>query len=46
MFPGLWLAVNDLLAGNMTQVLTVLQEGLASCDRAAFLARLHGETKQ
>jgi Uma2 family endonuclease len=29
-FPGLWLAVDDLLAGNMIKVLSVLQEGLAS----------------
>jgi len=29
-FPGLWLAVGDLLAGNMARVLSVLQEGLAS----------------
>lgn len=39
-FPGLWLAVNDLLAGNMMQVLTVLQAGLASSDHAAFVAHL------
>jgi len=29
-FPGLWLAAGDLLAGNMGRVLSVLQEGLAS----------------
>jgi Uma2 family endonuclease len=29
-FPGLWLAAEDLLAGNMTQVLAVLQQGLAT----------------
>jgi Uma2 family endonuclease len=39
-FPGLWLAVNELLAGNMIQVLAVLQEGLASPVHAAFLERL------
>ncbi len=39
-FPGLWLAVNDLLAGNMTQVLAVLQAGLASPEQAEFRQRL------
>ncbi|MEC4804272.1 MAG: Uma2 family endonuclease [Jaaginema sp. PMC 1079.18] len=29
-FPGLWLVPEDLLAGNMTQVLAVLQKGLKS----------------
>lgn len=29
-FPGLWLTVPALLAGNMTEVLAVLQEGLNS----------------
>ncbi|MFP4102425.1 Uma2 family endonuclease [Coleofasciculus sp.] len=28
-FPGLWLAADDLLAGNMPGVLSVLQKGLA-----------------
>jgi Uma2 family endonuclease len=36
-FPGLWLAADDLLAGNMTRVLAVLQEGLGSQEHAAFL---------
>ncbi len=35
-FPGLWLAVDDLLAGNMTRVLAVLQEGLASPEKTVF----------
>ena len=39
-FPGLWLAVEDLLAGNMPRVLAVLQEGLASPEHAAFLQKL------
>jgi Uma2 family endonuclease len=29
-FPGLWLAADDLLTGNMGRVLAVLQEGLAA----------------
>jgi Uma2 family endonuclease len=39
-FPGLWLVVEDLLAGNMPRVLAVLQEGLASPEHAAFLQKL------
>lgn len=40
MFPGLWLSVPALLAGNMAQVLTVLQEGLNSPAHAEFVKRL------
>jgi Uma2 family endonuclease len=36
-FPGLWLDVNALLAGNLGQVLTVLQQGLASQEHQDFL---------
>ncbi|KAM3090104.1 Uma2 family endonuclease [Phormidesmis sp. 146-35] len=39
-FPGLWLAVEDLLAGNMVQVLAVLQAGLASAEHTAFVQQL------
>jgi Uma2 family endonuclease len=39
-FPGLWLAVEDLLAGNMMNVLAVLQAGLATPDHAAFVKQL------
>lgn len=39
-FPGLWLAVEALLAGDMAQVLMVLQEGLASPEQAAFVQQL------
>jgi Uma2 family endonuclease len=39
-FPGLWLAAGDLLMGNMARVLSVLQEGLASGEHAAFGERL------
>ena len=37
-FPGLWLAVTDLLQGDMPRVLAVLQEGLASAAHADFLS--------
>ena len=39
-FPGLWLAVSDLLAGNMQQVLTVLQAGLRSPEYLVFTQKL------
>ena len=38
--PGLWLAVEDLLARNMLQVLAVVQEGLASPEQAIFRQKL------
>jgi Uma2 family endonuclease len=39
-FPGLWLGVAELLAGNMQSVLTVLQTGLQSPEHAAFVQKL------
>jgi Uma2 family endonuclease len=39
-FPGLWLAVSDLLSGNMVQVLAVLQDGLKSQEHAEFMQKL------
>lgn len=39
-FPGLWLAVNELLTGNMQVVLNVLQAGLQSVEHADFIERL------
>ncbi|BDI14382.1 hypothetical protein ANSO36C_01840 [Nostoc cf. commune SO-36] len=39
-FPGLWLGVAELLAGNMQSVLAVLQTGLQSPEHAAFVERL------
>lgn len=39
-FPGLWLAVADLLAGNMQRVLAVLQEGVQSPEHVAFVEKL------
>ena len=39
-FPGLWLNVDALLAGNMTQVLTVLQAGLHSPEHQEFVQQL------
>ncbi len=39
-FPGLWLATPALLAGDMTKVLAVLQQGLNSKEHAAFVQQL------
>lgn len=39
-FPGLWLSVTNLLAGNMIQVLTVLQSGLNSPEHQPFIQSL------
>ena len=39
-FPGLWLDANALLAGNVAQVLRVLQDGLATGEHADFVASL------
>lgn len=39
-FPGLWLAVADLLDCSMITVLNVLQTGLASAEHEAFVAGL------
>jgi Uma2 family endonuclease len=39
-FPGLWLAVEDLLAGNMVRVLAVLQSGLVAAEHSEFVQQL------
>ncbi|MEW6491715.1 MAG: hypothetical protein AB1589_04080 [Cyanobacteriota bacterium] len=39
-FPGLWLAVAPVLAGNMQRVLAVLQEGVQSPEHTAFVQKL------
>jgi Uma2 family endonuclease len=39
-FPGLWLAVSALLAGDMLEVMATLQTGLASTQHQAFLQQL------
>jgi Uma2 family endonuclease len=39
-FPGLWLDVGALLAGDMAGVLDVLHEGLQSAEHAAFVKEL------
>jgi Uma2 family endonuclease len=40
-FPGLWLDTDALIRGDMVQVLSVLQQGLATADHAAFVSRLN-----
>ncbi len=44
--PGLWLAVPALLAGDMAQVLAVLQQGLNSPEHAEFVKRLSSNHKR
>ncbi|MFN6530333.1 Uma2 family endonuclease [Nostoc sp. ChiSLP03a] len=39
-FPGLWLAATELLAGNMQVVLKVLQAGLQSAEHEDFIKKL------
>lgn len=39
-FPGLWLDIRALLAGDMVTVLAVLEKGLNSLEHADFLQRL------
>ncbi len=39
-FPGLWLAIEDLLAGRMQQVLAVLQQGLLCAGHETFVRSL------
>lgn len=39
-FPGLWLAADGLLAGDLAKVLAELQRGLASEEHRQFLERL------
>ena len=43
-FPGLALAGEALLAGDLARVLAVLQAGLAGPEHAAFVARVQGES--
>jgi Uma2 family endonuclease len=40
-FPGLWLDPAALVRGDLAAVLAVLQQGLASPEHAAFVARLN-----
>ena len=43
-FPGLWLAVDDLLNDNMARVLEVVQEGVRSAEHQAFVQKLASQT--
>lgn len=45
-FPGLWLDVPALLAGDMAKVLTTLQQGIASPEHATFVAKLQKASKR
>ncbi|VEP13438.1 conserved hypothetical protein [Hyella patelloides LEGE 07179] len=39
-FPGLWLAIPQLLSGEMDRVLAVLQEGLKITEHKEFIAKI------
>jgi hypothetical protein len=39
-FPGLWLATAAMIEGNLSEVLSVLQKGMAGEEHAAFIKRL------
>jgi Uma2 family endonuclease len=39
-FPGLWLGPSAMLHGDHAQVMAVLQQGIASPEHAAFVAKL------
>jgi Uma2 family endonuclease len=43
-FPGLWLAVPALLAGNLVEVQSALQLGLATPEHQAFIEQLRDRT--
>jgi Uma2 family endonuclease len=45
-FPGLWLDLAALLRGDLASVLQALQQGLASPEHAAFVARLQEAKEQ
>ena len=42
-FPGLWLDPAAMTSGDPARVMAVLQQGIASSEHAAFVARLHGQ---
>jgi Uma2 family endonuclease len=44
-FPGLWLDTEALLTGDRRRLRTVVDQGCATADHAAFLARLAGVQK-
>jgi Uma2 family endonuclease len=44
-FPGLHLAMESLLAGDMAEVLAILQTGLQTKEHAAFVQYLKGEKR-
>lgn len=41
-FPGLWLDITALIAGDLTKVLAILQLGLATPEHQNFVQKLSG----
>jgi len=44
-FPGLWLAVDAMMKGEMAKVLSLLQQGTASSEHGEFIKRLSAVAK-
>ena len=44
-FPGLWLDADALLAGDLTRLVAVLEQGLATAEHAAFVERLNAAAR-
>ncbi|GAP94734.1 Uma2 family endonuclease [Leptolyngbya sp. NIES-2104] len=44
-FPGLWLAIDSLLNGEMLQVMATLQQGLNSPEHQTFVQRLTNQSR-
>lgn len=42
-FPGLWLAIDSLLNGDMLQVIAILQQGLNSPEHQTFVEQLRSQ---
>ncbi len=42
-FPGLWIGIDDLLAGNLPGLQRTLQQGIDSPEHAAFVAKLEAQ---
>ena len=45
-FPGLWLYADAMIAGELAQVLAVLQQGLATPEHAAFCEKLREQVRK
>jgi hypothetical protein len=44
-FPGLWLKTDAMIVGRLSEVMSVLQQGLVSDEHSKFVAKLAGERR-